>query len=195
MRPQTVARHPPPETAGLRHFLSLPQNDDEALEQLYVDLFDRAQRLVQMTSPFLNLPPRIAEAMERALDRGVKVELVTRIEMPDPSGVFATTLNRMFIRDHPRVNVWTYLVRPRTLHSKYLLVDGALGVVTSTNLNRRSFAHDTENGVLITDRRALAQVAADFARLKAAGKRVGPEVPIQGWREGIISIPLLRGVF
>ena len=194
--PPIVNPNPPPAGARVRHFLSMPQLDGQALEELYVDLFDRARDRVEMTSPFLNLPPRIEAALERALDRGVRVDLITRIDMPDPSGFLATTLNRMFIRRHAaRVNVWAYPAQSLTLHAKYLLVDGELAVVTSTNLNRRSFAHDTENGVLIIDRSQVARLRQEFNLLKSAAQPVGPELAISSWRRALISFPPLRGVF
>jgi phosphatidylserine/phosphatidylglycerophosphate/cardiolipin synthase-like enzyme len=182
--------------ARLRHFLSMPQIDGRALERLYVEVFDRAQREIQMTSPFLNLPPALEAAMVRALDRGVRIELVSRIEMPDPSAFLATTLNRMFIRKHgARMKIWAHPAEPSTLHAKYLLIDGEMAIVTSTNLNRRSFAHDTENGVLILDRAEVARLRLAFEALKAASIPVGPDVPVNAVREGLIRLPFLRDVF
>jgi phosphatidylserine/phosphatidylglycerophosphate/cardiolipin synthase-like enzyme len=54
-----------------------------------------------------------------------------------------------------------------------------LTVIASTNLNRRSFAHDMENGLVIMDRGTARQVAAIIQSYIAAGERVlpGQEVP------------------
>jgi len=165
----------------MRHFLSVPDADGRALEDLYVALFDAARLRLDMTSPFLNLPPRLEAAMERALERGVAIRLVTRTEVPEPVGVFAAPLNRMFVQAHAgRLDIFDHSAVPWTLHSKLLVVDGRLAVVSSINLNQRSFYHDTENGVLILDRTRAAEVLRQIdaferdSRRQDAAQRVSP---------------------
>lgn len=164
-----------------RHFLSIPDTDGRALEDLYVALFDAARTRIDMTSPFLNLPPRLEAAMERALARGVAIRLVTRIEVPEPVGVFAAPLNRLFVQAHAgRLEILSHPTLPWTLHSKLFVVDGRMALVSSINLNQRSFHHDTENGIMILDRVRAAEVLRQIDALardstqQTAGQRVSP---------------------
>lgn len=165
----------------MRHFLSIPDADGRALEDLYVALFDAARTRIDMTSPFMNLPPRVEAAMERALARGVAIRLVTRTEVPEPVGIFAAPLNRLFVQSYAgRLEIFDYPAQPWTLHSKLLVVDARAAVVSSTNLNQRSFHHDTENGVLFLDRARAAAVLRQIDALErdswrlSAAQRVSP---------------------
>lgn len=180
----------------MRHFLSVPQTDGRAMEVLYEALIDAAQTRIDMASPFLNLPPRLEAAMERALARGVAIRLVTRTEIPDPAGNWAATLNRLFLERHAgQIEIHAHDPSPGTLHSKLLVVDGRLSVVSSTNLNQRSFWHDTENGVLILDQASTQEVLRQIDALERDGRRQGPEQPISRIRRILLHPPFVRRLF
>lgn len=180
----------------MRHFVSVPYTDGRALEQLYVDLFDAAQRRIDMTSPFLNMTPRIAAAMERALARGVSLRLVTRTEIPEPATIFATTLNRLFVEAYAdRMTILAHDPRRWTLHSKILVVDARLAVISSTNLNQRSFLHDTENGVLILDRAQAGRVLRLIDEYGRDSMRQENEQPISGFLRRVMSLGFVRRLF
>lgn len=145
--------------ALMRHFLSVPFADEAALEDLYIEMFDAARERLDLASPFLNLPPRLQAALERAVARGVRVRILTRIEVPEPAAIAVTGYNRMFAEAHAgEMAIYAHERGDETLHSKVVIVDGRLSMVSSTNLNQRSFWHDTENGVLILDRGEAARL-------------------------------------
>lgn len=152
--------------ARMRHFLSVPFSDGQALEALYVDLFDAARSRIDLVSPFLNLTPAIEAALERALDRGVAVTVLTRLRIPEPSSFLVSTLNGDFARRYgDRVAVYAHRFDLPTLHSKIIIIDERLSMVSSINLNQRSFIHDLENGVLLLDAaeaRRLQQVLESY---------------------------------
>ena len=70
-RPQGVARH----------FISVPYEDGHALENYFVELIDTAEHHIEIVNPYLNLTPKLALAMDRALARGVKVDIIGRIDL------------------------------------------------------------------------------------------------------------------
>ena len=138
---------------GLRHFISIPYQDGGALERYYVELIDSARSSIQIVSPYLNPTPSIEAALNRAHDRGVQITIVARIRLyGDLGGRLMTEMNMLFVEKYAdRFTMYEYEPEDQVLHTKLLLIDRRLSVVTSTNLNHRSFLHDSENGIVVLD--------------------------------------------
>jgi len=148
-------------TGGVRHFMSLPWADGLAQETYFTELFDAAQKEIVIVTPFMYPTAPIMDAMLRAHARGVKITVVARINSTDPSGTFITALNRGFAqRRAGDFAVYEYVPGQRMMHTKLILIDKRLSIVTSTNMNHRSFLHDTENGVVFLDRAMTARLRA-----------------------------------
>lgn len=180
----------------VRHFLSVPGADGAALEDLYVAMFDAAEHRIELASAFMNMPPRLEAAMERAVRRGVAVRLVTRIDIPEPVGIFSAALNRMFIEAHAdRLEIIAYAADPRTLHDKLMVIDGRLAVVGSVNLNQRSFLHDTENGIIVLDRAFAAGVTHEIDALAQAGVRQGTAQQVTPFLRAVMGLALVQRFF
>lgn len=136
-----------------RHFISVPYEDDHALEDYFVELVDAAQHHIQIVNPYLNLTPSLAQAFDRALARGVKIDIVGRIDLKgDIGGKFLTALNKLFVEKYgDRINIREFKAPDVVLHSKIMMIDERLVAISSVNLNNRSFFHDSENGMTVLD--------------------------------------------
>jgi len=195
-RPFSVEGRPragAPVTGIARHFISVPYADGEALEAYYAGLIDAAQDRIEMINPYINPTPRLARALDEALARGVRIDIVGRIDMNgDMAGSFVTEMNELFVERYgDRVTIHEYKDGKVLLHAKIMMIDGELTVITSVNLNHRSFRHDTENGIAVLDRGFYARVKRDYDAFAARSKPVPkPEIPLF-WR-AILSVPLLR---
>ncbi|WP_421915796.1 phospholipase D-like domain-containing protein [Mesorhizobium sp.] len=141
----------PPGTA--RHFISVPYEDDHALEDYFVELVDAARHHIEIVNPYLNLTPKIAQAVDRALARGVRIDIVGRIDLKgDIGGRFLTALNKLFVEKYgDRINIREFKAPDVVLHSKIVMIDERLVAISSVNLNNRSFFHDSENGMIVLD--------------------------------------------
>ncbi|MBZ9796144.1 phospholipase D-like domain-containing protein [Mesorhizobium sp. ES1-4] len=144
-----------------RHFISVPYEDDHALEAYFVELVDAAQHHIQIVNPYLNLTPSLALAFDRALARGVKIDIVGRIDLKgDIGGKFLTALNKLFVEKYgDRIDIREFKAPDVVLHSKIMMIDERLVAISSVNLNNRSFLHDSENGMMVLD-------PAFYARMK-----------------------------
>lgn len=156
-RPQGVARH----------FISVPYEDGHALENYFVELIDTAEHHIEIVNPYLNLTPKLALAMDRALARGVKVDIIGRIDLKgDIGGRFLTALNRLFVEKYgDRIDIREFKAPDVVLHSKIMMIDERLVTISSVNLNNRSFFHDSENGMTVLDPtfyRRMKQVYDDY---------------------------------
>lgn len=136
-----------------RHFISVPYEDDHALEDYFVELVDAARQHIQIVNPYLNLTPSLAHAFDRALARGVKIDIVGRIDLKgDIGGKFLTALNKLFVEKYgDRINIREFKAPDVVLHSKIMMIDERLVAISSVNLNNRSFFHDSENGMMVLD--------------------------------------------
>lgn len=157
---------PPGGGEGLvRHFISLPWADGWAHEALYADLFDAARSEIFVVSPFNYPSPVIEAALDRAAARGVDVRFVTRRGADEPPAAFTRALNARFNDEAAaRYRFRLHDTGERLLHAKIIVIDGRLGVVASSNLNRRSYIHDTENGLMFLDPAVAGRLRAEAER-------------------------------
>ncbi len=167
-----------------RHFISVPYADGHALEAYYIDLIDAARRSIEIVNPYLNLTPGLGAAIERAVSRGVTITIVGRVDLRgDLGGDLVTALNEDFVsRYADRIAIYDYKDSKLLLHAKVLLIDGKLAIVSSVNLNNRSFIHDNENGLATLDERFYRRVKAIFDTYRAAAQPVEVRAVPLAWR-------------
>jgi cardiolipin synthase len=138
-------------SALVRHFMSIPYKDDEALEKLYIDVFNSAEKTIRISTPYFRPTKKLGEAMQKAVERGVDVSLITRIDLSgDTAAIILGEVNKAGInRFLNKIKIHEYTEPGVILHSKIILVDGKVSFIGSVNLNKRSFIHDMESGVMI----------------------------------------------
>ncbi len=198
MRPFSVTTETPDAPRrGVLHFLSVPQTDGRALEHWLVELLDAADRRVDIASPYLNLTEPLAQALDRALDRGVQVRVVIPLVMDrDPLGGFKAALKQEFLsRYADRVAVYEVADPDRILHSKFLIFDERLSLVTSANLNARSLLHDTENGLAVLDPGFAVRLGAVMDGYVARATRLREATPPGPLDRLLLSWPRVRSWF
>ncbi|BCG85251.1 phospholipase [Mesorhizobium sp. 113-3-9] len=163
-----------------RHFISVPYEDDHALEGYFVELVDAAQHHIQIVNPYLNLTPSLAQAFDRALARGVKIDIVGRIDLKgDIGGKFLTALNKLFVEKYgDRIDIREFKAPDVVLHSKIMMIDERLVAISSVNLNNRSFFHDSENGMMVLDHAFYVRMKPIYDDYLAHSNPVSTEVTI-----------------
>ncbi|CDX23239.1 Phospholipase D/transphosphatidylase [Mesorhizobium plurifarium] len=165
-----------------RHFISVPYEDGHALEAYFVELIDTAEHRIQIVNPYLNLTPDIARAFDRALARGVKIDVVGRIDLKgDIGGRFLTALNKLFVERYgDRIDIREFKAPDVVLHSKIMMIDERLVAISSVNLNNRSFFHDSENGMVVLDPAFYRRMKPVYDDYLAHSRPVATNVTI-GW--------------
>ena len=112
-------------------------NDRKATEirTAYVQIIDNAKEQVIIEHAYFS-DNRIIEALQRAAERGVEVNVILP-EKPDTHGLAnMATINR-FLETKYNENITIYLY-PRMSHAKVALIDGVIAAVGSANLTPRS---------------------------------------------------------
>lgn len=163
-----------------RHFISVPYGDGHALEAYFVELIDTAEHHIEIVNPYLNLTPKLAQAFDRALARGVKIDIVGRIDLKgDIGGKFLTALNKLFVEKYgARINIREFKAPDVVLHSKIMMIDARLVAISSVNLNNRSFFHDSENGMMVLDPAFYARMQPIYDDYVAHSNPVSTKVTI-----------------
>jgi len=135
----------------ITNFLSVSGKD---LELLYVNTIDSANEKIRILTPYFNPTKEIAKALNRALKRNVSIEIVTNIYLhgDDFSPLIVSAIesfNQMGLSKLGKGVILRNWEAPSLFHSKVLQVDKDTMMVTSVNINNRSFKKDIENGVVI----------------------------------------------
>jgi phosphatidylserine/phosphatidylglycerophosphate/cardiolipin synthase-like enzyme len=147
-------------------------------EQVVLQVIDSAtERLLVVSYAVFNVP-RICEALVRAADRSVAINLV--VESPDRiEGRKAySTLAALGPTVAGRCGVYLWPIegrikggagRPGLLHVKCAVADGRWLFLSSANLTEQAFSINMELGVLITGGTTPAQVEAVFGKMIESG--------------------------
>lgn len=174
----------------VRHYLSVPFKDGHALEELYVDLFDSAQKEVKLSTPYFRPTKKIGEAIIRAVERGVKISLITRLDMKgDTADIILSDVNKAGVNKFfKQIKIFEYTEPSVILHSKLVLIDGKFSFIGSVNMNKRSFYHDTENGVMVYGPRFHEKMASIMETYYTTSKEIPEKLKIVLWKRMVIGV-------
>lgn len=173
----------------MRHFLSLPYNDNHALETLYVEMIDKARSSIKLSSPYLRPTKAIMAAFERAIARKVDITIQTRINLAGDTQAWLyeetnkAAINSLFERVH--LYEWT---ESSILHTKMILVDGKFAFFGSVNLSRRSFIQDVENGLVIHDETFVGRLTDTFEGYNQRSRKIEEKQKRKFWASVIVGI-------
>jgi putative cardiolipin synthase len=149
-----------------------PKNRDEAPVQVaneLIELFDSAESEIVIVSAYLVPTPHLEGAVERALDRGVRVRVLTNSIQSnnhlaahsayrrhiDTLLGFGAELHEVRIdaKDRDRYMITPVDRKILALHAKALVIDDDKVFVGSANLDPRSLRINTEMGLLVRSER------------------------------------------
>ncbi|WP_347358127.1 phosphatidylserine/phosphatidylglycerophosphate/cardiolipin synthase family protein [Bdellovibrio sp.] len=172
----------PDSTPVVRHITSMPYFDGYQLEKFYIDMFDSAQSELLLTTPYFRPSVAISAALDRAVQRGVKVKIITRIHLAgDGTPKIAEDVNKQGINRHLKdVEIYEWTQNNSIMHAKILVIDKKLSFISSVNMNRRSFIHDTESGVLILHGKTAMEMRKEALDYISKGRRVTASEKV-GW--------------
>ena len=161
---------------------------NDATRRLYIEAIDAAEDSLKIINPYFTLIPSVKRALKRAIDRGVRVELIVSAKSDIPLTPDCVLRNAYQL--HKRgAHVWLYL--PGFHHSKIMMVDGRYCTIGSTNLDARSLRFDYEENAVIIDPQTTQQLEALFNHDKQESVYLTKEV----WNEHRTTWQKFRGWF
>ncbi|MBO4939544.1 MAG: cardiolipin synthase [Clostridia bacterium] len=133
----------------------LPHSTGEAV---YIDIINRAEKYVYITTPYLILDDFIRASLCRAALRGVDVRIVTP-GIPDKKIAYRLTRANYAVLLKAGVKIYEYT--PGFIHAKNMVCDDKCAVVGTINLDYRSLYLHFENAVYFSDCLAVMDVKRD----------------------------------
>jgi cardiolipin synthase A/B len=125
-----------------------PTASFDAMPSCFSELIHSARDELVITTPYFVPDEQLLFAITSAARRGVKT--VMAVPRRCDSRVVAGT-SRSYYEDLIKAGVELYEYRRGLLHAKTMIVDKAVGLIGSANLDRRSFELNFENNILFAD--------------------------------------------
>jgi cardiolipin synthase len=142
------------------------------MRRSYQYAIDHARYRVQIINPYLTLVRSVRKALYRALERGVRVEIMvsTKSDVKIVPDVVAYNVHKLMKR-----GAEIYYYETGFHHTKVMMVDDSFCTVGSANLNSRSLTFDYEVNAFIMDSCTTHQLQYIFEEDKKKSTLLTPE--------------------
>lgn len=150
----------------------VPHKTPDAMRRAYIEAMDAAERHIRIVTPYFTPTMALRKAIYRALDRGVKVEIMIseKADIPfSPDGGF------YFANKFRKAGAHVYVYKGGFHHSKVMTVDDRFCTVGSANLNSRSMRSDYEINAFIMDLQITYELDEIYRKDKADSERMTKE--------------------
>ncbi len=146
-----------------------PLDDETVGELVYMDVINRAEHYVHITTPYLILDNEMLVALKFAAKRGIEVKII----MPHiPDKTYAYNLARTYYAELiiAGVEIWEYT--PGFIHAKSFVSDDVRGVVGSINLDYRSLYLHFECAAYVYANPVVHDIETDFQKTLEKSMRI-----------------------
>ena len=178
------------EEKTMRHLVSIPFKDEPNLNLFYARMLDSAKKKILISSPYFRPVKEIVEAIDRAIARGVDITIITRLDLEgDTADFILGAVNKEGVnRFIKKVKVFEYTEPKVILHSKLVMIDDEFSFISSVNLNKRSFYHDLENGVVVNDPKFTKKMGELYKEYLTLSQQLTTEQKVVFWKKWIITV-------
>lgn len=140
-----------------------PGETGKAIRQLYISMLDNAKHSVKLINPYFVPTKSIRDALRRAIDRGIDVQILLSEKSDIP---LTPDASHHVGRKMQKSGAKVYLFQGGFHHSKLMIVDDCYCTVGSSNLDSRSLRYDYEINTAIFDEAVTRQLVDMFERDK-----------------------------
>ena len=145
-----------------------PDENVDAIHKLFFTSITRAERRVELTTPYFVPDETILQALAVTAMRGVDVRLLVPASGDQP---FVAAAARTYYPELIRAGVSIHELEVPVLHAKTLLVDD-IAIVGTANMDNRSFRLNFEVVIAMYDARVAARLAEMFEADVAQARQV-----------------------
>ena len=149
-----------------------PHISKDIIRYFYVNAINDAQDSIKLVNPYLTLNRKLKKALRKAVERGVKVQVMVSANSDIPLTPDCVFYNVHQLMKHG-VEVWIY--ENGFHHTKVIMVDGKFCTVGSANLNARSLRYDYEENAVIVDPHTTKELDQMFEYDKTRSFRLTEE--------------------
>lgn len=158
-RPERFMRRRPHAAGFVQPYTDNPLDNEAVGETVYLNMINRAERYVYITTPYLVIDNEMITALTAAAKSGVDVRIITP-GVPDKWYVHVTS--RAYYEALLEAGVRIYEYTPGFIHAKNFVCDDRFATVGSINLDYRSLYLHFECGVWLCGTASIAHIKADF---------------------------------
>ena len=153
-------------------YTDMPVDNELVGETVYLNLINRAERYVYITTPYLIIDNEMMMALRTAAKSGVDVRIITP-GVPDKKIVNKLTKSYYgpLISDGVRIYEYT----PGFIHAKNFVADDEYGVVGTINLDYRSLYLHYECAVWMYKSKAVGGIKKDYLETLEKCREITPE--------------------
>ena len=155
-------------------FSSSPSGGSESMQLMYHLSITAAARSIDLSSAYFVPDDLTSKALIQALQRGVKIRIITPGKIIDTQTVRAASRGRWGPLLQAGAEIYEY--QPTMYHCKVMIVDNLLVSVGSTNFDKRSFRLNDEANLNIFDTTFATRQAKVFEDDISRSRRVTFEV-------------------
>jgi len=149
----------------------LPTKNIYTLKSHYIEKISKAQKKIQIVTPYFTPPRWLISLLDNAIRRGVAVEIL----IPQKADLyFMNRVNYRFMYNLHHLGITFYLSETMT-HAKLLLIDGEEGLIGSQNVDFASFRFNSEIGIFFKDKKLLRELADVISSWKHASFTFEPK--------------------
>ncbi len=142
-------------------YSSGPLHGETVAENVYMNIINKAEQYVYITSPYLIIDNEMVKALSMAAKSGVDVRIITP-HIPDKWYIHAVTRN--YYEQLLESNVRIYEYTPGFIHTKSIVADDKYASTGTVNLDYRSFYLHFECGVWLYNTDSVLQIKNDFLK-------------------------------
>lgn len=166
----------------------VPKIRPQIMREAYCEAIDNAQVQIQIVNPYFTLIRSVRKALNRALDRGIKVEIMvsTKSDVKLIPDIVAYNVHKLMKRGAD-----IYFYETGFHHTKVMMVDSLFCTVGSANLNSRSLTFDYEVNAFVFDSCTTRELQNVFEEDKKNSTRLTPE----NWKKRTSFGQRFRGWF
>ena len=161
-----------------------PRTGNKAIRQLYVSMLDNAKKNVRIINPYFVPTRSVRKAIERAIKRGVDVQIMVSEKSDIPLTPDATHYVAWQLA---KKGATVYMFQNGFHHTKIMTVDDEFCTVGSANLNSRSLRYDYEINMAIFDHATTMEMVNMFEDDKKSSVILDQEKWNQktAWKKGV----------
>ncbi len=164
-----------------------PVFERQVAKTVIMNMLDRAERYVYITTPYLIVDNEMIQAIENSALRGVDVRIITP-HIPDKKIVLMLT--RSYYERLISCGVKIYEYEPGFIHAKTYLCDDEYALIGTTNLDYRSLLHHFENCVWFYKHEVIGEIKKDFLLTQEKCIQIDQNQFVGGWFKQFIIATL-----
>jgi cardiolipin synthase len=185
--PELLPKPKPTGSVASQVLASGPDYPTANIHEIVLALIYSARQRVVITTPYFIPDKPLLVALDTAVRRGVKVDLVVSKTTDEP---LVNLAQKSYYQELLEAGVRIHRYRDKFLHAKHLSVDDDVFIVGSSNMDIRSFLLNAEVSLIVFDRDATSRLSEHQERNFADSERL----TIEDWSSRSLASKVLQNM-